>query len=72
MDAGAVGLSVTYACKSLILPVFCHGHSIITRYMLKQMLTEAVQFTDYVLWIVRMYAAAEMTMNSVERVGECE
>lgn len=32
----------------------------------------AVSFTDFVLWIVRMYASAEMTMNSVERVGECE
>ena len=30
-----------------------------------------VSFTEYVLWIVRMYAAAEMSMNSVERVSEC-
>jgi hypothetical protein len=31
-----------------------------------------VSFTEYVLWIVRMYAAAEMSMNSVERVSECK
>lgn len=31
-----------------------------------------MSFTEYVLWIVRMYAAAEMSMNSVERVGECK
>ncbi|WVO14579.1 hypothetical protein L204_102214 [Cryptococcus depauperatus] len=42
MDAGAVGLSVSYA----------------------------LSFTDYVLWVVRLYTAAEMSMNSVERVGE--
>ncbi|WVR09322.1 hypothetical protein IAU60_006387 [Kwoniella sp. DSM 27419] len=42
MDAGAVGLSVTYA----------------------------LSFTEYVLWVVRLYAASEMSMNSVERVGE--
>ncbi|WRT68702.1 uncharacterized protein IL334_005682 [Kwoniella shivajii] len=42
MDAGAVGLSITYA----------------------------LSFTEYVLWVVRMYAASEMSMNSVERVGE--
>ncbi|ORX38217.1 ABC transporter type 1, transmembrane domain-containing protein [Kockovaella imperatae] len=42
MDAGAVGLSITYA----------------------------LSFTDFVLWVVRLYAAAEMTMNSVERVAE--
>ncbi|KAI9634405.1 ABC transporter type 1, transmembrane domain-containing protein [Dioszegia hungarica] len=42
MDAGAIGLTMTYA----------------------------LSFTDFVLWIVRMYASAEMTMNSVERVGE--
>ncbi|KIR99113.1 ATP-binding cassette transporter [Cryptococcus deuterogattii 2001/935-1] len=42
MDAGAVGLSVTYA----------------------------LSFTEYVLWVVRLYAAVEMSMNSVERVGE--
>ncbi|WWD19355.1 hypothetical protein CI109_103814 [Kwoniella shandongensis] len=42
MDAGAVGLPITYA----------------------------LTFTEYVLWVVRMYAATEMSMNSVERVGE--
>ncbi|OWZ29769.1 ATP-binding cassette transporter [Cryptococcus neoformans AD2-60a] len=42
MDAGAVGLSVSYA----------------------------LSFTEYVLWVVRLYAAVEMSMNSVERVGE--
>ncbi|OCF40975.1 ATP-binding cassette transporter [Kwoniella heveanensis CBS 569] len=42
MDAGAVGLSITYA----------------------------LSFTEYVLWVVRLYAASEMSMNSVERVGE--
>lgn len=35
-------------------------------------LTDQVSFTDYVLWVVRMYAAAEMSMNSVERVAECK
>ncbi|ODN87389.1 ATP-binding cassette transporter [Cryptococcus wingfieldii CBS 7118] len=30
----------------------------------------ALSFTEYVLWVVRMYAAVEMSMNSVERVGE--
>ncbi|WVQ79432.1 hypothetical protein IAT38_001530 [Cryptococcus sp. DSM 104549] len=42
MDAGAVGLSISYA----------------------------LTFTDFVLWVVRMYASCEMSMNSVERVGE--
>ncbi|KAK8854514.1 hypothetical protein IAR55_003253 [Kwoniella newhampshirensis] len=42
MDAGAVGLPITYA----------------------------LTFTEYVLWVVRMYAQTEMSMNSVERVGE--
>jgi hypothetical protein len=32
----------------------------------------AVSFSEFVLWVVRLYAAAEMSMNSVERVGECE
>lgn len=32
----------------------------------------AVSFTEYVLWVVRLYAAVEMSMNSVERVGECK
>ncbi|ODO06989.1 hypothetical protein I350_04354 [Cryptococcus amylolentus CBS 6273] len=42
MDAGAVGLSISYA----------------------------LSFTEYILWVVRMYASSEMSMNSVERVGE--
>ncbi|ORY32179.1 ABC transporter type 1, transmembrane domain-containing protein [Naematelia encephala] len=42
MDAGAVGLSITYA----------------------------LSFTEYVLWVVRLYAASQMAMNSVERVAE--
>jgi ABC-type multidrug transport system fused ATPase/permease subunit len=33
-------------------------------------ITYALSFTEFVLWIVRMYTAAEMMMNSVERVGE--
>lgn len=33
-------------------------------------ITYALSFTEYVLWVVRLYAAAEMSMNSVERVGE--
>lgn len=37
-----------------------------------RLLIDEVSFTDYVLWVVRMYAAAEMSMNSVERVAECE
>lgn len=32
----------------------------------------SVSFTEYVLWVVRLYAAVEMSMNSVERVGECK
>lgn len=35
-------------------------------------ITYALSFTEYVLWVVRLYAAAEMSMNSVERVAECE
>ncbi|CAD6568215.1 MAG: hypothetical protein TREMPRED_004364 [Tremellales sp. Tagirdzhanova-0007] len=42
MDAGAVGLSITYA----------------------------LSFTDFVLWVVRLYAESQMSMNSVERVAE--
>ncbi|KAI9677492.1 MAG: hypothetical protein M1817_006446 [Caeruleum heppii] len=42
IDAGAAGLSLTYA----------------------------VQFTENVLWLVRLYAANEQNMNSVERVKE--
>lgn len=33
-------------------------------------ITYALSFTEYVLWVVRLYAAAEMSMNSVERVAE--
>jgi len=33
-------------------------------------ITYALSFTEYVLWVVRLYTASEMTMNSVERVGE--
>ncbi|GMK57331.1 hypothetical protein CspeluHIS016_0401650 [Cutaneotrichosporon spelunceum] len=33
-------------------------------------ITYALSFTDYVLWVVRLYADAEMTMNSVERIAE--
>ncbi|BEI94008.1 uncharacterized protein CcaverHIS019_0604670 [Cutaneotrichosporon cavernicola] len=33
-------------------------------------ITYALSFTDYVLWVVRLYADAEMTMNSVERISE--
>ncbi|RXK42365.1 ATP-binding cassette transporter [Tremella mesenterica] len=33
-------------------------------------ITYALSFTEYVLWVVRLYAASEMSMNSVERVGE--
>lgn len=58
MSAGDAGFSISYARKS---------HVSFTR-----TLTSPVSFTDYVLWIVRMYAAAEMSMNSVERVAECE
>jgi ABC-type multidrug transport system fused ATPase/permease subunit len=35
-------------------------------------ITYALSFTDYVLWVVRLYVDAEMTMNSVERIAECE
>lgn len=35
-------------------------------------ITYALSFTEYVLWVVRLYAAAEMSMNSVERVAECK
>ena len=42
IDAGAAGLSLTYA----------------------------VQFTENVLWLVRLYSANEQNMNSVERVKE--
>jgi len=58
MSAGAVGFSISYARTS--------------PYRWKFRADESVSFTEYVLWIVRMYAAAEMSMNSVERVGECE
>ena len=34
-------------------------------------LTGAVSFTEFVLWVVRLYATSEMSMNSVERVAEC-
>lgn len=33
-------------------------------------ITYALSFTEYVLWVVRLYASAEMSMNSVERVTE--
>jgi ABC-type multidrug transport system fused ATPase/permease subunit len=33
-------------------------------------ITYALSFTEYVLWVVRLYTSAEMTMNSVERVAE--
>ncbi|CAK9784394.1 unnamed protein product [Cutaneotrichosporon oleaginosum] len=33
-------------------------------------ITYALSFTDYVLWVVRLYADAEMNMNSVERIAE--
>lgn len=33
-------------------------------------ITYALSFTESVLWVVRMYASAEMAMNSVERVAE--
>lgn len=35
-------------------------------------ITYALSFTDYILWVVRLYADAEMTMNSVERIAECK
>lgn len=59
MDAGAVGLSISYACE-------CHDPLVESLCS-----SRTVSFTDHVLWIVRMYAACEMSMNSVERVGEC-
>jgi hypothetical protein len=31
-----------------------------------------VSFTEYVLWVVRLYAASQMSMNSIERVSECK
>lgn len=63
MDAGAVGLSITYA-RELPLLAPCAGRETAADCL--------VSFNDYVLWIVRMYAACEMSMNSVERVGECK
>lgn len=33
-------------------------------------ITYALSFTEFALWIVRLYAASQMTMNSVERVSE--
>jgi hypothetical protein len=66
MDAGAVGLSVTYARK------FHHSASGVGVLTVDAKADGTVQFTDFVLWIVRMYAAVEMSLNSVERVGECE
>jgi hypothetical protein len=35
-------------------------------------LSYALTFTDYVLWIVRLWAACEQNLTSVERLGECE
>lgn len=57
MSAGDAGFSISYACKYLTCEPGANGQ---------------VSFTDYVLWVVRMYAAAEMSMNSVERVAECK
>jgi len=58
MDAGAVGLSITYACEFHIS-------------ISSSTLSGIVSFTEFVLWVVRLYAASEMSMNSVERVAEC-
>jgi hypothetical protein len=35
-------------------------------------LSYALTFTDYVLWIVRLWAACEQNLTSVERLGECK
>ncbi|KAJ9102556.1 hypothetical protein QFC21_002957 [Naganishia friedmannii] len=35
-------------------------------------LSYALTFTDYVLWIVRLWAACEQNLTSVERLGESE
>lgn len=66
MDAGAVGLSITYACawldlSGLLAMLQWGGPGLM-----------AVSFTEYVLWVVRLYAASQMTMNSIERVSECK
>ena len=29
-----------------------------------------MSFTEFVLWVVRLYAASQMSMNSIERVAE--
>lgn len=33
-------------------------------------LTYALQFTDALLWTIRLHAQMEMNMNSMERIGE--
>lgn len=40
--------------------------------LFEKLTVTSVSFTEYVLWVVRLYAAVEMSMNSVERVGECK
>ncbi len=62
MDAGAVGLSITYARK----------YSKVSRLYRNIGNLRTVSFTEFVLWVVRLYAASEMSMNSVERVAECK
>lgn len=60
------GALVAFAASAMVL--LSMGH--INAGMAGLSLSYAISFSDYVLWIVRLYALMEMNMNSVERVQE--
>lgn len=68
---------LSFCCSMLSLVIAMGGASLIvfsSDYIDAGMagisLTFATYFGDCVLWVVRMYAECEVSMNSVERVGE--
>ncbi|KAJ3148342.1 hypothetical protein HDU86_007451 [Geranomyces michiganensis] len=65
-----VGAMVSFSAAMAILASIHLGNGVLDPGSAGLSLSYALTFTDALLWVVRMHAVMEMSMNSVERVTE--
>ncbi|KAJ3131539.1 hypothetical protein HDU90_008206 [Geranomyces variabilis] len=65
-----VGAMVSFSAAMAILASIHMGNGVMDPGSAGLSLSYALTFTDALLWVVRMHAVMEMSMNSVERVTE--